>query len=153
MSKNKISAVLPDADKTAVMASVGQIKAKLSFVINLNNEERQNTRKMGSKSVEYVSLNLQGTQSFPGLIPADVDTAEFAKDVVLVNQLWAIRIELAALLESINDTMLAAGSDAMIKADLVYSYLKTGAKNDGAVKALVAEIAKRFEGQGRKKTA
>ncbi len=152
MSENKVSAVLPDADKASVMASAGQIKTNLPFLINLTKEERKKSRKMGAKSVEYVSLNLQGAESFGTLIPATVDIPEFAKDVILVNQLSSIRIELAAILESIDDTMLAAGSDAMVTADQVYSYLKTGAKNNAAVKSLVAEIAKRFEGQGRKKT-
>lgn len=39
----------------------------------------------------------------------------------------------------------------MQTSDLVYSYLKTGSKNNAAVKSLVAEIAKRFVGQGKKK--
>jgi hypothetical protein len=153
MSVNKVSAVLPDADKAAVITSVGQIKKTLPFLISVNAEERHDNRKMGAKSVEYVNLNLQGTQSFGNLIPANVNIAEFAKDVTLVNQLSSIRIELASLLESIDDTMLVAGSDAMVTADQVYGYLKAGAKTNAAVKALVAEIAKRFKGQGKKKAA
>ena len=102
----------------------------------------------GAKSVEYVSLNLQGAQTFSSLIPPSINTTEFSKDVALVNQLLSIKIELKALLESIDDTMLAA-----VTADLIYDYLKTGARNNAAVKTLVAEIAKRFEGQGKKKKA
>lgn len=151
MEKNKISAELPNEDKTAVLTSIAEIKLKLAFLISLTKAQRKNNRKMGAKSVEYVNLNLQGAQSFGSLIPADTDTAEFAKDVSLINQLLPIKVEIASLLERINDTMLAAGSDAMQTSDRVYGYLKTGSKNNAAVKSLVAEIAKRFEGQGKKK--
>ena len=153
MVTNKVSAALSDTDKASVMTAIGQAKKKLPFLINLSNESRKKNRKMGPKSVEYVNLNLQGAQSFGSLIPASVDVSEFAKDVSLVNQLLAIRIELASLLEGIDDTMLAAGSDAMQTADAVYSYLKTASKSNVGVKALTSDISRRFERQGNKEEA
>ncbi len=144
MSTNRVSAALTETDKTAVLEALGQAKDKMPFLINLTGQERHRSRKMGSKSVEYVNLSLQGSRSFPSLIPPSVDLAEFSKDVTLVNQLLAIRIEVEALLEGIDDTMLAAGADAMQFADLVYSYLKTGSKSNAGVKGITADIAKRF---------
>lgn len=144
MTTNRISAALTETDKTAVLEAIGQAKEKMPFLINLTGQERQRSRKMGSKSVEYVNLSLQGSQTFRSLIPPSVDIAEFSRDVVLVNQLLAIRMEVEALLEGIDDTMLAAGSDAMKFADLVYSYLKTGSKNNAGVKGVTADIAKRY---------
>lgn len=149
MSTNRVSAVLNNADKTAVLKALAQVKEKMPFLINLTGQERHKSRKMGAKSVEYVNLSLQGSQSFGSLIPPSVDIVEFSKDVTLVNQLLAIRIEVEALLEGIDDTMLAAGSDAMQFADLVYSYLKTGAKSNVGVKAITADIAKRFVKRSR----
>lgn len=151
MVTNKVSAILSDTDKVSVMTAIGQARRKLPFLINLSKESRKKNRKMGPKSVEYVNLNLQGAQSFGSLIPSSVDVSEFARDVSLVNQLLAIRIEIASLLEGIDDTMLAAGSDAMQTADTVYSYLKTASKNNSGVKALTSDIARRFEGQGERK--
>ncbi|SKB69083.1 hypothetical protein [Daejeonella lutea] len=144
MSTNRVSAILNDADKTAVLEALAQVKEKMPFLINLTGKERHRSRKMGAKSVEYVNLNLQGSQSFASLIPPNVDIDEFSKDVTLVNQLMSVRIEVEALLEGIDDTMLAAGSEAMQCADLVYSYLKTGAKTNAGVKGITADIAKRF---------
>ena len=144
MSTNRVSAVLNDADKTAVLEALAQVKEKMPFLINLTGQERQRSRKMGAKSVEYVNLNLQSSKTFGSLIPPSVDVAEFTKDVTLVNQLLAIRMEVEALLEGIDDTMLAAGSDAMQYADLVYSYLKTGAKTNTGVKSATADISKRY---------
>ncbi|MES3019674.1 MAG: hypothetical protein V4721_17935 [Bacteroidota bacterium] len=144
MSTNRVSAALTETDKTAVIEAIGQAKEKMPFLINLTQQERKRSRKMGAKSVEYVNLNLQGSQTFGSLIPPSVDISEFAKDVTLVNQLLAIRMEVEALLEGIDDTMLAAGSEAMQSADLVYSYLKTGSKRNAGVKAVTANISKRF---------
>ncbi|HEY1010399.1 MAG: hypothetical protein ACO1NS_00245 [Daejeonella sp.] len=149
MSTNRVSAILNDADKTTVLESLSQVKDKMPFLINLSVQERRRSRKMGAKSVEYVNLSLQGSQTFGSLIPASVDVTEFSKDVTLVNQLMAIRIEVEALLEGINDTMLAAGSDAMQFADLVYAYLKRGSKSNVGVKSITADIAKRFVRRSR----
>ncbi len=147
MSKNRISANLPDVKKQEVLEIIAKIKEDMPFLISLNKDVRSKDRKMGANSVQYVQQNLQGAISFPQLIPSKVDAAEFAKDVNLISRLWEIRVPLASLLESIDDTMMAAGIDAMSSADLVYGYLKTGAKNDSSVKTLVDEIAKRFKGQ------
>ncbi|MHB1177349.1 MAG: hypothetical protein ACYCZO_03365 [Daejeonella sp.] len=153
MVTNKVSAALSDTDKVSVMTAIGQARKKLPFLINLNAESRKKARKMGPKSIEFVNLNLQGAQSFGSAIPAIVDVNEFAKDVNLVNQLLSIRVELAALLEGVDDTMLAAGSDAMQTADRVYSLLKTAAKNDAGVKGLISDIARRYEGQSKPRKA
>ena len=144
MSTNRVSASFNDADKTAVLDALAQVKEKMPFLINLTGQERKRSRKMGAKSVEYVNLNLQSSQTFGSLIPPSVDISEFTKDVTLVNQLLSVRMEVEALLEGIDDTMLAAGSDAMQYADLVYSYLKTGSKTNAGVKSITADIRKRF---------
>ena len=144
MSTNRVSAVLNDADKTAVLEALAQVKDKMPFLINLTGQERKRSRKMGAKSVEYVNLSLRSSQTFGSLMPPSVDITEFAKDVSLINQLVVIRMELGALLERIDDTMTAAGADAMHFSDLVYSYLKTGARTNTGVKGITAEIAKRF---------
>ena len=149
MSTNRVSATLNDADKTAVLDALAQVKEKMPFLINLTGKERHRSRKMGAKSVEYVNLSLQGSQTFGSLMPPSVDISEFTKDVTLVNQLLSVRMEVEALLEGIDDTMLAAGSDAMQYADLVYSYLKTGSKTNAGVKSITADIAKRFVKRSR----
>ena len=144
MSTNRVSAVLNDADKTAVLEALAQVKEKMPFLINLTGQERKRSRTMGAKSVEYVNLSLQSSKTFGSLIPPSVDVSEFSKDVTLVNQLLEVRMEVDALLEGIDDTMLAAGSDAMRYADLIYSYLKTGSKTNAGVKSVTADISKRY---------
>ncbi len=147
-NKNKISAVIPDADVTTATGFIAQILALFPFLITLTEAERKTLPKMGPKSVEYVTLNLQGVMNFPELIPSVFDSKEFASDVALVTQLLAIQVPLASLLEKINDSLLAAGSDAMQEANSVYGYLKTGV-GTSAVKTLVAQIAERYAAQSK----
>jgi hypothetical protein len=149
MSTNKISAALSDADKAKALNSINDLKKLMPFLVSMSNDTKRKSRKMGPKSVDYVNMNLQGAQSFPAIIASTVDIPEFAKDVALVNQLMPLRVAIASLLENIDDTMLAAGSDAMGTADIIYSYLKTGARQNAGVKALVSDIGSRFKGQGR----
>ena len=147
--KNLISATLSDADKDAVKKALSDAKARMPFLIALSLDERKNSRKMGQKSVEYVKLNLRGAKAFPQYLTVDFDTTEFGKDENLISQVWDIRVEVASFLESIDDTLMAAGIDAMTAADDVYDQLKKAAKKDGAVKGLVSEIGQRYTAQSK----
>ena len=148
-SQNLVSATLTDADQAAVKASLTAAQSKLPFLISLTNKEKKRLRKMGSKSVDYVKQTLLGATNFPNYLPASFDTPGLSEHSKLIDQLMDIQVVTASLLESINDTIIAAGSDAMIAADQVYGLLKTAAKNDSAVKSIVAEIAKRYEAQSK----
>lgn len=152
MPTNKVSAVLAEADKTAIIDAIDSIKTKLPFLVNLSKDERQNLRKMGPSSVDFVNLSLQGAQNFGNLLRADFNLQEFEKDVTLVRNLSDIRVRLSALLESIDDTMMATGSDAMTSADDVYDYLKKG-KKDASVKTLLDQMSTKYAGQSKSRKA
>ena len=149
--QNLISATLTSAVATDVLQKVNDSKAALPFLINLSNEQRKKFRKMGPKSVDYVSDTQVGANQFPSSMPADFQMAEFEKDAVLVKQLFPILVASQSLTEALNDTILALGSDCMKEADEVYSYLKLAAKTDANAKALVEQIGRRFKGQGKAK--
>jgi hypothetical protein len=151
--KNKISATLSDADKTAAITSIKAAKSKLPFLVSMNMEERKKERKMASKSVDYVKQSLRGAQTFPLQMRGDFDTAEFTKDVTLISQLWDVRTEIMGLVELIDDTIMAAGTDAMQAADDVYNTLKVAAKNNANVKTVLDEIGKFYEGQKKPRAA
>jgi hypothetical protein len=150
--QNLISATLDETLATDVLQKVNDNKAALPFLINLSKEQRKKYRKMGPKSVDYVSDTQVGAQQFPNSMPKDFPVDEFKKDAVLVKQLFPILVASQAFTESLNDTILALGSDCMKEADEVYSFLKLAAKTDANAKALVDQIARRFKGQGKAKS-
>ncbi len=145
---NKISAVLPEADKTATLALLEQVKTKLPFLISTPEAERPK-RKMGAKSVEYVNLCLEATKEYPTKLTVEFDTPEFGKDVDLINQLWAIRIKIGDLLDKVDDTMEAASGDSMKAADRVYELLKAAEKTDGSVSEILRRISQFDAGQSK----
>ena len=148
---NKISATLTDADKVIIKSKLDEIAALMPFLISLNKVLRKKLRKMGPKSVEYVNLCLQGALNFPAAMTVGFNTPEFKKDAALIAQILEIQVKMTGIMEQVNDTLMAVGSDAMIEADEVYGNLKLAAKRDTSAKTLVDEIAKRFKGQGKKK--
>lgn len=150
--QNLISAETTDATIATAVQSINDAKGSFPFLINLSSRDRENFRKMGPKSVDYVNDNLVGANQFPNSLPGDFPLAEFAKDVTLINKLYPLLVASQALTEGLNDTILALGSDAMKESDEVYGFLKLAAKTDANAKALVQQIARRFKGQGKKKT-
>ncbi|MEA5139064.1 hypothetical protein [Arcicella rigui] len=147
---NRISAVLPEADKAATLALLEQVKSKLPFLISTPSTESTN-RVMGPKSVEYVNLCLEGAKTYPNKMTGDFDTPELERDVALINQLWSVRIAVADLLDKIDDTMSAASSDAMNASDKAYRLLKAASNEDGSMKDLVNRIAQRYKRKPPKK--
>ena len=149
-TKNLVSGSISDETVTAVKTKLGEIATALPFLIVLSATERKKTRVMGQKSVEYVNLALNGAESFSEYLLSSFDKAELAKDIAVINKLWKIRVDVASLLEKIDDTIYGASSDAMRAADEVYDYLKSASEKNAAVKALVAEMRKRYERPSKK---
>ena len=147
--KNLVSASITDEAMTAVKKGLGDIATALPFLIVLSAEERRRTRVMGHKSVEFVNLALNGAESFSEYLLSSFNKAEMAKDIELINKLWKIRVDVASLLEKIDDTIYGASADAIKAADEVYEYLKSASGKNAAVKALVAEMSKRYERPAR----
>eukprot|EP01031_Cornospumella_fuschlensis_P018096 gene18096-22153_t len=100
--QNKISAVLPEAEKTAALASLEEVKTHLPFLISTP-ADQGSKRIMGPASVEYVGLCLEGAKKYPDKMTGDFDTPEFERDVNLIGQLWSVRIALADLLARVDD--------------------------------------------------
>lgn len=150
--QNLISAKFDDQTVSNAIQTINAIKNDFPFLINLSATERKKFRKMGPKSVDYVNENLLGASQFPNSLPADFPVEEFANDVNAINKLYPLLIASQALTEALSDTLLALSSDAMKEADEVYGFLKLASKRDANAKALVEQMARRFKGQGKKKS-
>ena len=149
---NKITGTFTDATKTAVITKLTETKVLMPFLITLTVEERKKLKGIGNKNLSYVQKCLEGAIAFPDELKKNFDTAEFQKDVEMFNSLIGAHIVCAALLEMIDDSMKAAGIDAMGASSEVYASLKTSAKSNANVKAIVAEIGVRFAAQQKSRT-
>jgi len=147
---SKITGTFTDATKTAVITKLNEIKALMPFLISLTVEERKKLKGIGNKNLAYVQKCLEAAIAFPDELKKNFNTPEFQKDVDMFTSLIGAHIACAAVLELIDDSMKAAGIDSMGSSSEVYASLKTSAKSNANVKAIVAEIGERFKGQGKK---
>ena len=147
---NKITGTFTDAAKATVITKITEIKTLMPFLISLTVEDRKRLKGIGNKNLSYVQKCLEGAIAFPDELKKNFDTAEYKKDVEMFNSLVGAFTSCAALLELMDDSMKAAGIDAMASSSEVYASLKTSAKSNANVKAILAEIGERFKGQGNK---
>ena len=147
---NKISTTFSESDKATVLTKIQEVKDAMPFLINLTVEEKKRLKGIGNKNVSYVQKCLEGALAFPNELKANFNIAEFQKDVHLFNNLLGVQLACLSLFELIDDTMKASGIDAMGSSSEVYESLKSSAKSNASVKAIVNEIGERFKGQGKK---
>lgn len=150
MPDNRISASLPQADREAVMQAVATIREKLPFLIDLTTEQRRVMLKMGDKSRAFVSKALEvGTQN-SDFLPRSFNLEEMRRDVELFEALSPVLLSLTQLQELVDDTCIAAGSEAYTAALAIYNYAKASGDVTG-LDAVIDEMGRRFTRRSRKK--
>jgi hypothetical protein len=132
MSYQNISAVLANADKTAVQDAIQTIKSKLPFLISFNALERKNIRKMGAVRTSYVQDVYTASIANSASIPPALSLDEYTKDFNLLKEMNEIISNLMPVYESVQDTYLALGNELMKQSDEAYSYLKNAAKKNSS---------------------
>jgi hypothetical protein len=140
-----LSVTVPVADMTLISTALETLRAKLPFLVMLTPEERKTILKLGDKSVAFMEKALDAARQHPEILPADFSLEEFEKDVKLVEQLTKIRTELVALLQGVDDTLMAAGSETMVHSVTVYSYCKTAARRSPGLRGTVEGMAERWK--------
>ncbi|HEY9640690.1 MAG TPA: hypothetical protein V6C57_09405 [Coleofasciculaceae cyanobacterium] len=149
MGISSISASLSPADRDAVMLAIAAIKQQLPFLIDLSAEDRKTLPKMGDKSRAFVSKALEVATQNPDFLPRSFDLEEMRKDVQLFEALYPLLLSLTQLQELVDDTCMAAGSEAYAAALAVYSYAKASGQV-GGLDGVVAEMGQRFARKPRK---
>ncbi|KAM3100481.1 hypothetical protein ACKFKF_11720 [Phormidesmis sp. 146-12] len=149
---NRISAALTQADREVVMSAILTIKSKLPFLVDLTAAERKALPKMGDKSRAFVSKALEVATQNPDFLPRAFDLDEMRRDVELFESVYPIVVALSQLQELVDDTAMAAGSEAYEAALQVYNYAKASGKV-GGLNAVVGEMGQRFARKPRKAKA
>lgn len=145
MPYQNITASLTDADKTNVLDKIKQIELVLPFLINLTGEERKTIFKMGDKSVSFVEKALEYATNNPHLVAPYTNVTELESDLNLAKQLAPIVQQVNSFAEKLNDTYMAAGSEAMVMASGFYNTVKNATKlNVPGVDAIYSDLKSRF---------
>lgn len=147
MPYQNISATIDSPTKDAILQHLMDIQAALPFLINLTPEERQALPKMGDKSVAFVLKAKEYSSMNPTVIPQYLNQAEWAMDIELFGVLQMIKQGLAPLLEAIDDTQMAVGSEAFMAANTAYNSFKYAASsNVPGMDTIVDDLGERYPG-------
>ncbi|MHB9295924.1 hypothetical protein PilKf_01678 [Pillotina sp. SPG140] len=153
MSGNKHTQAIPSTVLTQAQTKIDEVKALLeSYLIALTAAERQSLPKMGEKTLAFVEKALDFARQNPGLVPPFLDMDAFAVDFGDAHSLWTLLNMIQQLLETVDDTEMAAGSEAYQAALVFYKSVKMAAEQDiPGAKAVYDELRKRFPARGRRR--
>ncbi|MCQ8118457.1 hypothetical protein [Methylomonas rosea] len=143
MNNDLVKGELSADQQNAVLGLINQIQNLLPFLIDLNADERRALPKLGDKSRAFVDQGLVLAVQNPGILPRSFDLDEYQRDVTLVRQLEPLVLALGQLQGRLEDTFLAAGSDAYSQTLLVYQAAKLAGKN-GALEQHLDGLSRRF---------
>jgi hypothetical protein len=150
MANNRISANLTPADREAVMKALTTIRQKLPFLIDLTSEDRRTIVKMGDKSRAFVIKALEVATQNSDFLPRSFDLEEMRRDLALYEALYPVLLSLTQLQELVDDTCMAAGSEAYTSALAIYNYAKASGDVTG-LDAVIDEMGRRFTRRPKKK--
>lgn len=145
MAQNLISAELPAQDATEVLQHLADIKTKLNFLLSLQTSDIVSIFKVGNAYLPFVDLAYQALEEHPEIIPAAFDKAEFVKDYALLKAMSPIVSQLNELVEGIQKTFTAVGSDSLNESLDVYEYVKQNKDKVPGLKVIADKMATFFK--------
>jgi len=145
MEQNLISAALSSEDAAVISNSITAIKEKLPFLLTLSPDERKALIKAGISNRSIIDNASEIAVQFPQIFSPLFNQQEFRRDYELYKSLGTVLSLLTTLTVSVEDTMMAAGSDAMIQALEVYAVAQASQEKVPGLKSLVDEMKLYFK--------
>lgn len=155
MQQNLISEEIPQSAVDTAAQFLTQAAAVLKpYLKSLTPEERQSIIKMGDKTLPFVNKALAYADNEPAILPNYINLPEGHRDANTANQLDGLGRLGFPLMQSITDTLMMAGSDALAAGLGIYGGAQGAAKNNvpGAA-TIVADLGQRFPSGPRKEKA
>lgn len=150
-TQNLVSGTLTEAQETAITGAVQTILANLPFAVDLTIDQRQSVVKAGDKSLAFLYRCRDLVNQNPAWLPATFPKQEFLNDLGLFDDLGPIESAQMQALEKTSDTRMAAGSDAMVAALILYGIAKAAGQGAG-LDDLLTQMGGRFARKAKAKT-
>jgi hypothetical protein len=146
MSQNLASVHFDDAQWANVDQALDALEAtwKPILVALAGPGQRRRLTKMGDGSEAFCRKALDAMRANRHIVPATIDLEEMGRDLHSHDALNARLSRLVRLVEKVEDTDMALGSDVMVSALAGYQFLKIAGKGEG-LDAVSRDIGKRFE--------
>ena len=152
-TNNQINIEIPQAILDEVYADLQNCRTKLApYLQGLSFDQKQSLFKMGDKTVATVKKVKSYTDTNTEFIPGYMNVEEFGKDEKVVTQLDPLNNLSMQLASDISDTMMLAGSEALMAALLYYGTVKeAAAKGVASAIPIYEDLSKRFSRKSFKK--
>lgn len=150
--QNLISASISAEAKEDVLKKIADIKGKLSFLLTLEPDRIQGMVKAGNSYAPFVEKAYNAINAHPQIMAGVFDIEEFKRDYTLSKDLTAIKSQVEQLAVSLNNTLLAANSDAMNAALEVYAAVKQNRDKVPGLSVVSDEMSEFFKKTRRKGT-
>ena len=108
-----ISVVITPDQKAAILAKIADLKAAMSFLVGLTDDQRKTMLKLGDKTVGFEQKCASYMASRPDLIPGFVDMNKLGQD----RAAWA---DVADILHALLDVTQQADDTDMVLAHQIY---------------------------------
>lgn len=141
-----ISAEITQEVIDQITADLADIQAKMPFAIKLSPAVKKSMPKLEDARSPFVSKCIFYARKEPKILPPFTNLDELERDLALFNNLQNIAKEINRLADIVNDTRIAAGSDAYTAALTIYNSAKQAARmNIPGTKAIVDDLKTSFE--------
>ena len=151
-TSNQISVQIPQEVLDDVSQKLQECKSLLApYLKALTADQRKSLFKMGDKTVATVQKVKSYLETNPEFAPAYMDKNEFLKDESVVTGLSPIANLSEQLTSDIEDTIMLAGSEALVASMLYYGIAKeAAAKGVTTAKPIYEDLSQRFSKKGNK---
>ena len=131
MTQNLISLDLGVDDIAAIDKALEILEARLDRFVVLTPDQIRHLNKMGDKSEAFCRQATVVLEENPQLIPPGFSVAELRQDITDLDLMRPRFLRLRELLQKVDSTEMALGSDIINAALEGYGYMKMGGKSAG----------------------
>jgi hypothetical protein len=150
MTEGRINASLSEEKVSLIKQAVQVIRENMPFLLALSPDERKTMLKAGQKSEGFLNRIATMAREHPELVPPAVDVISFQNDAELFDALGRFSPELTALTESIEDTRMVAGSEAMATGLMLYGIFKQAKRQVAGLDDVLVDVGARFRKTSKK---
>lgn len=147
--QNLISLRFEPARLSVLDEAIAVIRRDTADFITLQPEQRRELPKMGDKSEVFVRETIDVLDTNPKIVPESLGLAHAKDDLAALDALRPRLRQLRQLVELMEDTEMALGSDLMSVALEGYALLKVAGKGE-ALKGAQRALSVRFKSQPRR---
>ena len=144
-ARHLVSASLSADIQNTVLQKLSEIRGLLGFLVTLDPEQAKILQKTTSGLAPFIANTYGFTVSHPDLLPNSLSMEEYAKDIHLVQDLHPIHHQVKGLEQSLNYTLIAANSDALVQSLDVYSAVKQHSTKSPRCAAAQKELSMYFQ--------